>query len=59
MREAGPNTPVFILCDKRINKVSQADYTKLEEEAQELSALSGDLVLPEYLLRIKRRKRRK
>ncbi|BDT74173.1 hypothetical protein os4_37260 (plasmid) [Comamonadaceae bacterium OS-4] len=59
MRDAGPKSPVFLLTDKRIVKLSPSKYQELAAEAESLSEWTGTLVLPEHLLRSKKKRRKR
>ncbi|MDO9236175.1 MAG: hypothetical protein Q7U28_09120 [Aquabacterium sp.] len=51
MRDAGPNTPVFIMQNKKIIKLTRVEYDKLKEEADSLSYFAGYTIQPEQLLK--------
>lgn len=51
MKEAKPNSPVFIVKKKKVVKLSREEYTRLEEEAEPLSYFAGYSISPEQLIK--------
>lgn len=51
MRDAGPNTPKFIVNNGKIVKLTRVQYEELVERADSLSYFAGYTILPEQLLR--------
>jgi hypothetical protein len=51
MKDAGPNTPVLIVKNRKIVTLTRVQYDKLAEEADSLSYFAGYTIQPEQLLR--------
>lgn len=51
MKDAGPNSPVFIRSKRAIVRLTRPEFDKLKEEADSLSYFAGYSISPEQLIR--------